>query len=125
MRAEGCPENAQVSILLCADQRMRSLNRLWRGVDAPTDVLAFAQAEGREKAFSLTRQQPGSPVLLGDVVISVQTAAGQAKSLGTTLAEELQFLVAHGILHLLGWSDITPTRRRCMLARQKRILKGK
>jgi probable rRNA maturation factor len=76
-----------VSILLCGDGRMRSLNRLWRGIDRPTDVLSFPSGE---RAF------------LGDLVIDVPYAARQARRLGHATERELKVLLAHGLLHLLG-----------------------
>ena len=61
-------------------------------------------------------------VALGDIVISAETAQRQAKEAGWGLQEEMRFLLMHGILHLLGWKDDTPPRRRQMLARQREIL---
>jgi len=124
MRAEGCPEEAEVSLLLCADGRIRTLNRVWRGKDAATDVLSFSQVEGSGKKVSLkgVRREGRGPILLGDIVISVQTAAKQAKSARISLPEELNFLLVHGILHLLGWEDSSPRSRKRMLARQKELL---
>jgi probable rRNA maturation factor len=124
MRAEGCPQNAQVSIFFCANKRIRTLNRNWRGIDAPTDVLSFPQEEPAKAGINpdkgKTRNSP--PVLLGDVVISVETAARQSKSAGISLAEEVDFLLVHGLLHLLGWDDATAVQRRRMLNRQDEIL---
>src|SRR5437764_190517 len=88
-------EHAELSILLCDDATMRVLNRRYRGLDRSTDVLAFAIAEGE----SLPR---AGPVLLGDIVISLPTAARQARAAGKDLLGELTHLLAHGLLHLLG-----------------------
>lgn len=121
MRAEGCPDNSQLSLLLCGDRRIRSLNRRWRGQDRATDVLSFSQLEAR-RGDQPGRAGYGEPLLLGDVVISVPTAAKQAARAGRTLAQELRFLLAHGILHLLGWNDATAALRERMLARQQEIL---
>ena len=125
MRAEGCPDEAQVSILLCADRRIHTLNREWRGQDKPTDVLSFSQLEEHRGKKAKPPVQPGVPYLLGDVVISVQTAAKQAQKRGATLDEELRFLLVHGILHLLGWNDETEKQLKGMLARQEEILHAK
>lgn len=78
---------------------MRALNAQYRGKDAPTDVLSFTQ----ETAAPL----PGAPRLLGDVVVSVDTAARQAAAGGRTLDDETAQLVIHGVLHLLGYDDAT------------------
>jgi probable rRNA maturation factor len=124
MQAEGCPQNAQVSIFFCANQRIRTLNKTWRGIDAPTDVLSFPQEAPAKAGINADRgkARKSPPVLLGDVVISVETAARQAKSTGKSLAEEVNFLLVHGLLHLLGWDDATAVQRRRMLKRQEEIL---
>jgi probable rRNA maturation factor len=124
MRAEGCPQNAQVSIFFCANKRIRTLNKTWRGIDAPTDVLSFPQEAPAKAGINAERGKARNspPALLGDVVISVETAARQAKSAGISLAEEVDFLLVHGLLHLLGWEDATAVQRRRMLKRQEEIL---
>lgn len=85
---------AELSVLLVSDREMHRLNRAWRDRDRPTDVLSFAQAEGEGGA-------PGG--LLGDVVISVDTAARQAAERGIGRGREAERLLIHGILHLLGY----------------------
>jgi len=91
---------------------MAELSRAYRGVDAPTDVLAFPMAEGRFKALS--------PDLLGDVVISAETAARQAGPQG--LEPELALLLIHGILHLLGYDHGALRERRAMWRKQRSLL---
>lgn len=98
------------------------MNRRWRGQDRATDVLSFSQLEARGKIDSHDKVGADRPLLLGDVVISVPTAARQAARAGRTLAQELRFLLAHGLLHLLGWNDATAASRGRMLARQQEIL---
>ncbi|CAI5520765.1 unnamed protein product [Closterium sp. Naga37s-1] len=90
---------AEMSVLLCTDAYIRELNSEWRGVDAPTDVLSFPQD-----------QPPGlSPLLLlGDVIISVETAQRQANERGHSLLDELRILMVHGMLHLLGYDHEAP-----------------
>ena len=86
--------DAELSVMLVSDPVMHRLNREWRGVDRPTDVLAFAQAEG----------PGGAPAgLLGDVVISVDTARRQAAERRAALGAELDRLLIHGVLHLVGY----------------------
>lgn len=98
--------SAELSVFLCDDRFIRGLNRRFRGVDAPTDVLSFEQ--GRPIAgFPLTgpaiADPPiAGPVMLGDVVISLETARRQARRRGVPDAAELRELLLHGILHLLG-----------------------
>jgi len=83
---------AELSILLTGDEEIRQINAAYRGIDRPTDVIAFAMREGD---FGDLHEE-----ILGDVVISVDTAERQAKERGRSLWEELLFLLIHGILHL-------------------------
>jgi probable rRNA maturation factor len=138
LRAE-CAGGAEVSILLTDDETIHELNRDYRGYDKPTDVLSFAQRESREPRAAADRtpnteylrlttrskiQTPKSkrqnvPELLGDIVISVETAARQADTHGMTLDEELALLVTHGILHLLGYDDVSQKGMEEMEARER------
>ncbi len=84
-------EAPELSVWITHDVGMQALNAAWRDKDEPTDVLSFPQQEGRPTGG-----------LLGDLVISLPTAAAQAEALGHSLEVELQVLLAHGIAHLLG-----------------------
>jgi probable rRNA maturation factor len=112
LRALGRPRH-EVSVLLVGDRAIRRLHRTYLNHDRPTDVLAFPQQGGVPAP---------QPHLLGDVVISVETAARQAKAHGHSLDRELALLLIHGILHLVGYDDTTPAARRRMWARQARLL---
>jgi probable rRNA maturation factor len=105
----------EVSLLLTDDAEIHLLNRSYRGVDKPTDVLAFAfdevQAEDRA---------PG-PAPLGDIAISVERAARQARARRVTLDSELELLAVHGLLHLLGHDHAEPAEARKMRARTRAI----
>lgn len=102
----------EVALSLVGDESMRFLNREYRGKDATTDVLAFAQREG-----PAARIHPG---LLGDLVISVDTAREQAKR---GLHAELLHLAAHGLCHLLGYDHRTDDEERVMNARVRALLR--
>jgi rRNA maturation RNase YbeY len=109
--------SAELGILFVGDQRMRGLNRRYRGKDRTTDVLAFAMRDvhagkrqgARGKGSRVKRKILLSPAahlmpdMLGDVVISIPTARRQAKEAGRSLDEELACLLVHGILHLCGY----------------------
>ena len=86
----GLPKDSELSITFIDDARMRELNRTYRNIDRTTDVLSFPQSEGPD--FTL----------LGDIVISIETAQRHSVSYEVTLHEELKKLIIHGILHLLG-----------------------
>ncbi|UCD57107.1 MAG: rRNA maturation RNase YbeY [Candidatus Hydrogenedentota bacterium] len=107
--------DAEVSVLIVNDARIRELNRLYRGIDSPTDVLAFAMAEGRFTDLH--------PDLLGDVVISAERAAVQAGRAGHALAHELRLLAVHGTLHLLGYEDETASGQARMRRLERKYLK--
>ena len=112
LHAEGAP-SAEVSVLLTDDETIHELNRDYRGKDKPTDVLSFPQRDRLRGEQDQTDRTDGTddatavPELLGDVVISVETAARQADTQGVSLDDELALLVTHGILHLLGYEDDT------------------
>ena len=104
---------AELSILLVSDAEMRKLNRAWRGKDRPTDVLSFGQHEG----------EGGAPEgLLGDVVVSVDTARRQAAERGASLSREAERLLVHGVLHLLGYDHERSTAQARRMQRRERAL---
>ncbi len=107
--------DAELSIMLCDDATIWPLNRDYRGKDRPTDVLAFAQREGTPV--------PGQEHVLGDVVISVETAARQAAERGHTTAHELRVLLVHGICHLLGYDHEQDDEAEVMEAKEREILR--
>jgi probable rRNA maturation factor len=102
------------TITFIRDRRMRRLNHDYRGVDGPTDVLAFAYHEGGERGRG---QGPGH---LGDVVISVETAERDARRLGLAFDRELDALVIHGLLHLAGYDHETDRGEMNRLERRLR-----
>jgi pyridoxine 5-phosphate synthase len=90
----GIPD-AELSLLLAGDKQIAELNSSWRGKNTPTNVLAFSMTEGPDSAMALN--------LLGDIVISVETAAREAEYEGLSLHSRLQVLLVHGFLHLIGY----------------------
>jgi probable rRNA maturation factor len=102
-------------VLLCDDRMIRGLNARYRDQPKATDVLAF----GNEAASK--RSALPSP-LLGDVVISLQTAKRQAREHDANLLQEAAFLLAHGLLHLLGMDHDTPRKAALMNRRTTRLL---
>ncbi len=100
-------EGAEVDVLLTTDERVAQLNREFRGVRGPTDVLTFPS-----DGF------PGAP--LGDIAIAIPYAQRQALARGVDLAQELAFLAIHGALHLLGYDDETEPERAAMVDEMNR-----
>jgi probable rRNA maturation factor len=101
-------EEHELSVLLTDDAFIRTLNETHRGKDRPTDVLAFAQNEGEGMPT------PMDHGLLGDVVISLDTAERQARARKHSLMDEVSFLLAHGILHLIGYDHQTDEEEAIM-----------
>lgn len=114
-------EESELSILLCDDARIRRLNLEHRGKDKPTDVLSFPQAEFSRPEVPKKGHQL---VLLGDVVISIDTAERQARSRSRPLVEEVRFLLAHGILHLLGYDHMSKDEKIVMTRRTRELVRA-
>ncbi|MBW3635662.1 MAG: rRNA maturation RNase YbeY, partial [Armatimonadetes bacterium] len=98
---------------LVDDVKIQSVNREFRGLDKPTDVLSFSQFEDSD-GFPVDFPADGDELALGDLMISVETAARQARELGHSLEREIAFLCIHGTLHLLGYDHIQNSDRRVM-----------
>lgn len=108
------PPARELSIVLADDALLRELNAKWRGIDKPTNVLAFAAESGDTP--------PGAPCLLGDVVIAFETVAREAEAQGKPLAHHLRHLIVHGVLHLVGWDHEDPAEAERMEALEVAIL---
>jgi rRNA maturation RNase YbeY len=108
-------KDSELSILLTDDYQIALLNRIYRKKNRPTDVLAFAQREG---------EGGDGAILLGDVVVSIPTARRQAEARGADLTSELTNLLAHGLLHLLGWDHDTPSKHRRMSRETDRLCRA-
>jgi probable rRNA maturation factor len=117
LAAESVPAPAELSVVITDDETVRDLNRRYRGVDTPTDVLSFelANADGFVAP-------PGSARLIGEIVISYPTAARQAQEAGHEIDQELAHLLVHGILHLVGHDHETPEEALAMRAREESLL---
>ena len=105
-----------VGIRLTDDDEQRRFNRAYRGKDAPTNVLAFPLAGLADPL------PPGSPLLLGDVVLAFDTVRHEAEAQGKLLADHLRHLVVHGVLHLLGFDHDSEPEAAAMEAREVEIL---
>ena len=115
-------DDALAVLTLTSDDHLLEYNRRYRGLDEPTDVLAFAsQEEPKDQRF---QAPPGTEHWLGDIVISLQRARVQAKTAGHPMHEEVRLLAVHGLLHLLGYDHATAADERKMVALTQRILKA-
>ena len=110
----GC-HGSELSILLVDDEEITQLNRQYLSRNYPTNVLAFSMREGEDNHLH--------PALLGDVVISTETAQREAHQRSVTFEEEIALLLVHGILHLLGYDhEKTPEEAAAMEAKEQEVL---
>ncbi|MCX7817279.1 MAG: rRNA maturation RNase YbeY [Syntrophales bacterium] len=103
--------NSEISVLFLDDEKIRELNRSFLGRDRPTNVMAFPQKEGESPETQYN--------LLGDVVISVETASREAHEAEIPLEDELTYLLIHGILHLLGYDHESGDEKNAKLMKDK------
>lgn len=108
----------EVSVVLTHDVEIHELNRQWRGVDKPTDVLSFPLYD----TFDEIDRADGEPISLGDVVISMDTARCEALERSVSLDEVVAHLMVHGVLHLLGYDHAAPDEEREMRRCEHRTL---
>lgn len=111
--------SCEVSILLTGDDEIRRLNHQYRSINAPTDVLSFSYQD----SLNASPSTPGLVEPLGDIMISVDAAKLQAQNYGHSLQEELNLLVIHGILHLLGYDDVSESDARIMRDKEQEALR--
>ncbi len=116
----GLEENTEVSITLTDDAYIKELNTQYRNKDCATDVLSFALNEGEEPEIV-----DGPAVnLIGDIIISVETAKRQAEEYGHSLEREMAFLTVHGMMHLLGYDHIAEADRIEMRKEEEYVLEN-
>lgn len=119
LKAEGEGEEVEISLVLVNDKQIQDLNHDYRNINQPTDVLSFALRETSEDELDFITEDQW---LLGDIVISVETAQRQAKEYGHSLERELGFLIVHGCLHLLGYDHETEEGRSIMREKEENVL---
>ena len=115
LRMEQAPEESELSVALVEVEEMTHLNEQYRGVQGPTDVLSF----GCDDPCAAVADEP---ITLGDVIIAPEIAAAQADELGTTIESELNLLLVHGILHLLGYDHDSDEDAAVMQERERVLL---
>lgn len=115
LRMEEAPDAVELSIALVDEDEIARLNEHYRGIEGPTDVLSFGCDDPCPAA-------PGEPVTIGDVIIAPEVALRQADELGTTVESELDLLLVHGVLHLLGYEHETDADAAVMQGRERALL---
>lgn len=126
---EHCPYEAQISLVLTDDEQIQATNREFRKIDRPTDVLSFPMVDFSspadysilEEDDSLFHPETGE-LLLGDIMISIPRVIAQADEYGHSTRREYAFLIAHSMLHLLGYDHMEEDERKVMEEKQKQIL---
>lgn len=114
LKAEGVDEPWELGIQFMDDDSMQAAHVEYMDIDEPTDIMTFPYSDDDDVW--------GGDEVGGDLMISVDRAAANAEDAGWSLADELSFLIIHGVLHLLGWDDHSDEDRARMLARQREIL---
>ena len=118
---ENFGRDAEVSLSFVTNDEIHELNRDYRGVDRPTDVLSFPMLDGDADEGDV--DIGADSVVLGDIIISAEKAVSQAASYGHSIERELAFLAVHSTLHLLGYDhETSPEDEKDMFERQEKIL---
>ncbi|WP_181350624.1 rRNA maturation RNase YbeY [Thalassobacillus sp. CUG 92003] len=117
---ENLTKESEVSINFVDNDEIQTLNRIYRQKDAPTDVLSFAMQEEGEGELKIVGEE--FPVVLGDIVISIDKANEQAEEYNHSLEREISFLALHGLLHLLGYDHGNTEEETKMFKRQEVLL---
>lgn len=130
LETENCPYETEVNVLLTGNEEIHEANKEFRGIDRPTDVLSFPMVDyDFPSDFSYVEENPESYInpetdelLLGDIMISVDKVYEQADEYGHSRKREFAFLIAHSMLHLLGYDHIDEAERKVMEVKQEAIL---
>ncbi len=131
---EHCPYECEVNVTLTDNEGIRNMNREFRELDVPTDVLSFPMLEyctpsdfssldGKNDIAGSFNPETGE-LLLGDIVISLERAKEQAEEYGHSLKREISFLIAHSMLHLFGYDHMEDAERLVMEDKQEAILQS-
>jgi probable rRNA maturation factor len=117
---ENVQDEAEVSVTFVDNEKIREINRDYRGKDKPTDVISFALEEMGDGEIEVVGAE--IPPVLGDIIISIPKAREQAEEYGHSFMRELGFLAVHGFLHLLGYDHETEEEEKEMFSKQEQIL---
>ncbi|MDL4841506.1 rRNA maturation RNase YbeY [Aquibacillus rhizosphaerae] len=119
-KEENVTQEAEISISFVDDKEIQEINRNYRQINKPTDVISFALEETGEGEVKVIGED--LPIVLGDIVISVERAKEQATEYNHSFDRELGFLTLHGLLHLLGYDHMNEVDEKRMFQRQEEIL---
>lgn len=119
-RIKQIPKQAEVSLAFITNEEMKILNKTYRHINKPTDVLSFPYTEF-DWEINQFAQQPS--FILGEIIVSINQAEAQAEAYNHSIMRELAFLIVHGFLHLVGYTHDTKETEREMFALQEKILR--
>ncbi|CQR46881.1 Endoribonuclease YbeY [Paraliobacillus sp. PM-2] len=119
---ENITQEAEISINFVDNNEIQVINRNYRQIDRPTDVISFALEESGEGEIKVIGED--LPVVLGDIIISIDKAKEQATEYNHSLERELGFLALHGFLHLVGYDHMNKADEEKMFTRQEDLLNG-
>lgn len=126
---EECPYESQIELLLTDNEEIRRINQEFRAIDRPTDVLSFPMVEFDKPAeYDFLEEEDDcfdpetGELMLGNIVISKEKVVSQAEEYGHSLKREYAFLIAHSMLHLLGYDHIEEDERAVMEEKQRKVL---
>ncbi|MEN2765952.1 rRNA maturation RNase YbeY [Ornithinibacillus xuwenensis] len=119
-RKEKVPINAEVSVTIVDNKEIQEINRDYRNIDKPTDVISFALEESVEGEMEIVGDE--LPLALGDIIISFEKAQEQASDYNHSVEREIGFLAVHGFLHLLGYDHMNEEEEKAMFQKQEEIL---
>lgn len=123
-RLNDLADEAEVDVTIVDDEEIHELNREYRGMDKPTDVLSFALDEDSEDSDEPELLGAPEEHLYGDIIISAETALRQAEEYGHGLERELTYLAVHGMFHLLGYDHMTEAEKAVMRAKEEEALRA-
>ncbi|MEX2462408.1 MAG: rRNA maturation RNase YbeY [Paenibacillaceae bacterium] len=112
----------EVALSFVTDEEIQQLNKQYRNLDKPTDVLSFAMLEMGEEEMEIIYDEPADIEPLGDIIISIPRAIAQSEEYGHSVEREIGFLFVHGFLHLIGYDHEDEAAETVMFAKQEQIL---
>ncbi len=125
LKMEGVTTDMEVSLSIVSEDEIREINTQYREIDKITDVLSFPQVDFADENWTdapWNKNMDTGNIILGDIILCADVAKTQAGQYGHSLLREVCFLVAHSMLHLLGYDHMTPEEEKIMLEKQDEIL---
>lgn len=122
LKNESFEQDCEISVVITNNDGIKEINRDYRSIDAPTDVLSFPQYDFSSPTVFVENIEDEEMVMLGDIVISKERLMVQAEEIGHSFEKELSYLTVHSVLHLLGYDHIDEQDKKIMRGREKLII---